>query len=119
MLSEKQSNIPSAEMDWSFIDFFRRAHENEFRPEKKMQYLHQMLAHEAKRDFYTDSLRQIKQLIQIGPPNLELKEARCEIYKISISFDAIRESLILFGIKLTTNDMKFSRGGTNNRTQRK
>ena len=41
---------------------------------------------EARRDFFTGSVRQIHNLIQIGLPNLELKEARCEIYKISVSF---------------------------------
>ena len=96
LLSAKQTHIPAAERDWSFIDLVRKAHEIEFRPERKMVFLHQLQAYEAERNFYTQSLRQIKQLIQVGPPNLDLKDARCEIYKISVSFEPKCESLQVF-----------------------
>ena len=80
-------NIPQPEKDFSYIDFFRKAYENETQHGKKMLYLHQLRGTEAFRDFWTGSLRSVNHLIQIGSPNLELKEARCEIYKISISFE--------------------------------
>lgn len=75
------------EMDWSYIELLRKAYENEFRPEYKMQQLHQLQGNEVRRDFHTGSIRQINHLIQIGPPNLALKAARCEIYKISVRFE--------------------------------
>ena len=85
-LAARQQDIPWLKKDYSYIDFFRKAYENGTSPEQKMVYLHELRDSEARRDFFTGSVRQIHNLIQIGSPNLELKEARCEIYKISISF---------------------------------
>ena len=81
-----QLNVPWCERDHSYIDYFRKAYEKEDNPHHKNRLFNQLRLAESKRDFHTGSLRQINNLIQIGPPNLELKEARCEIYKISISF---------------------------------
>ena len=87
-LARKQDNIPWPDMDYSYIDFFRRAYENETRPARKIDRLHTLRESEARRDFHTGSIRQINHLIQFDPrPNLELKEVRQEIYKISFSFE--------------------------------
>ena len=91
-LQHKQHNIPWLEKDYSYIDLFRKAYEEEERPLKKMKLLHELRESEAKRDFFTGSIRQIQYLIQLDPtPNLELKQARCEIYKISVSFESARK----------------------------
>ena len=88
-------------MDFSYIDFHRKAYENETQPEIKMQYLHNLRDVEARRDFHRGSLRQINHLIQFDlKPNLELNEVRCEIYKISVSFEPICKSLNLFQWKI-------------------
>ena len=56
---------------------------------EKKKYLHHLREFEARRDFFTGSLRQINHLIQIdATPNLELKQAKCEIYKVSVSFES-------------------------------
>ena len=86
-LSKKQEKFPRIERDYSYIENFRKAFESETNPESKEGYLHQLQDWEAVRDFHTGSMRQIDHLIQFdNNPNIELKEARCEIYKISISF---------------------------------
>ena len=86
--ARKQENIPWPDRDYSYIDFFRRAYENETEPARKIGRLHVLRENEARRDFHTGSIRQINHLIQFDPkPNLELKEARQEIYKISVSFE--------------------------------
>ena len=88
-------------MDYSYIDFHRKAYENETQPEMKMQYLHMLRESEARRDFHRGSLRQINHLIQFDmKPNLELNEVRCEIYKISVSLEYKRKSLIFFQLKI-------------------
>ena len=88
-LSQKQKNLPGPEKDYkTYIDCYRRAYENETRPTEQMRFLYRLLDTEAARDFDVGGLRQINHLIQMDPtPNLELKEARSEIYKISISFE--------------------------------
>ena len=51
------------------------------------QYWISLQISELDRDFYIGSLKEIKHLIHIDKkPNFELKSARLEIYKISITF---------------------------------
>ena len=53
----------------------------------KLQYSHALRNSEAVRDLWTESIKELKPLIQFDPePNLELKEAKVELYKISVSF---------------------------------
>ena len=55
---------------------------------RKSSMLHAFRHCEATKDFYTGSIKQINPLIQFdSEPNIELTEARVELYKISISFD--------------------------------
>ena len=87
-LVQKQANNPWPDRDYSYIDFYLKAYENENQPARKIDRLHRLRLNEADRDFHTGSIRQINHLIQFDPkPNLELKEARLEIYKISVSFE--------------------------------
>ena len=54
-------------------------------------------AYEARRDYFTESLRQINHLIQIDEkPNVQLTEPEWELYKISISFQPICKFYIIF-----------------------
>ena len=57
--------------------------------EEKRYYYFMLLQAEAMRDYCTGSIRQIDHLIQLGPPNFDLKEPECDLYKVSISFDAV------------------------------
>ena len=54
-----------------------------------------MILHaEAFKEMYTPSIRHIKPLIQLDDePNSEIYEAKCEIYKISLSFECTGEFL--------------------------
>lgn len=85
-LDRKQLYTPWSETDYSYIDFYRKSYEN--LTVKDADALHQLRDAEARRDFWTGSVREIHHLIQQTPPNIELKEARCEIFKISVSFDS-------------------------------
>lgn len=92
-LAQKQMKLPWSEKDYSYIDFYRKAYENETQPSEKSRSLYTLQESEARRDFYAGSIRQINHLIQFDPkPNLELNEPRCEIYKISVSFRAESKS---------------------------
>ena len=74
-------------MDYSYIEYLHKAMANETDASVKMNTFHQIKLHEGCRDYYGSSLRQINHLIQLDEkPNLELKEPRWEIYKISLSF---------------------------------
>ena len=74
----------------------RKAYENENDPMEKMSHLHGLRSYEATKDFFMGSIRQINHLIQIdATPNLDLEQAKCEIYKISVSFEPKRKFLIL------------------------
>ena len=85
-MGEKQSLKEPSERDYGYIEYFRKSMKNAYDP--GLVYS-QIKLHEAERDYYTESLWQINHLIQIDEkPNLELKEPRWEIYKISVSFEA-------------------------------
>ena len=92
LLDNEQKHIPWPERDYSYIDLLRKAYENE--TVKDPLDLHQIRDAEARRDFWTGSIREINHLIQVTMPNIQLKDARCEIYKISVSFDSSSKFLI-------------------------
>ena len=76
-------------MDYSYIEYLHKAMANatDASKEEKMDLFHLIKWHEGFRDYHSSSLRQINHLIQLDEkPNLELKEPRWEIYKISLSF---------------------------------
>ena len=86
-LQNRQRHLLPNDWDWGFLEYHRKAVENETDPERKRGNLHCLLHCEATRDFWTGSIKQINPLIQFDPePNHELKEAKIELYKISVSF---------------------------------
>ena len=87
-LSQRQAKIHWTNKDYTYVDFLKKAYENATDPEKKRDKLHALRMSEALRDFHTGSLKPINNLIQFdSKPNLDLKEVRVEIYKISVSFE--------------------------------
>ena len=104
---QQQSEVPLNRWDFSFLEFFRKAVEYETDQEKKSKYLHVLRHNEANHDFWTASFKEIKPLIQFCPgPNLELKEAKVELYKISVSFSTGGK----IGLKLSLITMVFLKG---------
>ena len=109
-LQHMQDDIPWAAKDMTFLEYFRKSYEYEHDLEKKKFALNNLRATEIRYDFYRGSLKSISNLIQFdAKPNFELKETRCEIYKISISFEPIRKMNSLFNSHhtmwfSTTND---------------
>ena len=80
---------PHERIDYSYIEYLHKAMANatDASQENKMDLFHLIKAREGFRDYNDSSLRQINHLIQLDEkPNLELKEPRWEIYKISLSF---------------------------------
>ena len=83
----KQVDLNPIEMDYSYIEYYRKSMLNSKDPSEKERILQHVKFHEGIRDYSTQSLRQINHLIQIDEkPNLELMEPKWELYKISISF---------------------------------
>ena len=86
---QRQNGVEPNGWDYSFIEFIRKAVECETNQDQKLKYLDPLRHSEAVRDFWTESIKELKPLIQFDPePNLELKEAKVELYKISISFSS-------------------------------
>ena len=81
----KQEEKDAAKRDFEYIEYYRKAYELETEPEQKEFFHFEILEQEAFRDYHTETLRQINNLIQIGKPNLELKEPKIELYKVSVS----------------------------------
>ena len=77
-----------ADKNYDYLDFYRKSYECEKVPTKKTRAYNLWKEAEARRDFYTGSMRQINHLIQYDhKPDLDLMEPRWEIYKISVSFE--------------------------------
>ena len=82
-----EETTPSTEWDYTFIDYQRKAYENE---NSNMLFKHNLLMTlrkaEARRDYYNGMIKEIKHLEQFDQtPNIELKEPKWEIYKITIN----------------------------------
>ena len=88
-MSQKQINVHPAEKDYGYIKYLRQS--LEIAPQSHPPRSEALIwLDEAQRDYFTESLRPINHLIQIDEkPNLELREPRWELYKISISFSRI------------------------------
>ena len=78
--------INPADGDYSCIEYFQKAYDNQTNPIKKEETLNLLRETTAMRDFFAGSVRQINHLFQIGEPNQEFALPRWEIYKISINF---------------------------------
>ena len=97
---QKQKDVDPAKRDYGYIAYFQKSMDNyrehgatdltgrDLSVKEKM--IRTKMFHEGLRDYFTASLRQINHLIQMDQkPNLELMEPKWELYKISISFEAI------------------------------
>ena len=63
--------------------------ENNSCPEQRQRMLHQIKFHEARREYYTESLKPINHLVQLDEkPNTEFMEPKWDLYKITLSFQA-------------------------------
>ena len=103
----KQRDVPPNRWDFSFLKFIRKAVEYEADEKVKSEYLHSLRDNEAFHNLCTASIKEIKPLIQFCPrPNLELKEAKVELYKISVSFSTGGK----IGLKLSLITMVFLKG---------
>ena len=90
-LGDKQgrNGILPNRWDFSFLEYIRKAVQCSTDHEEKLLYWHVLQFQEALQDYWTESIKELKPLIQFDPePNLELKEAKVELYKISISFSS-------------------------------
>ena len=108
-LQSKQqlNNVPPNEWDFSYLEFIRRAVEYETDQDQKLNYLHGLRFSEAIQDLWTESIKELNPLIQLDPePNLELKEAKVEFYKITVSFSTGGK----FGLKFYVRKIIFSKG---------
>ena len=86
-LARRQQDLPLAQKDFSYIDLYQKAYKYAKFGQQKTEGLHWLREAEACRDHNTQTFKQLNHLIQIDKtPNTELKEARWEIYKISVNF---------------------------------
>ena len=88
--------------DYSYMTLLARALENTSDPALKKQYYAELVHSEAHRDYHMGSIKQFKSLIQIDErPDSEIKEAKWDLFKISMS-DIAQNSLgaLLNGISL-------------------
>ena len=91
-ISQNYSGVPASNWDYDFIEYYRKAYENEDTLRGKETVLLSLQNAEVLRDFYKGTITEIKHLVQLDPtPNLELKEPKWELYKISISFPIARK----------------------------
>ena len=83
--------------DYSFIDLLRRALET-FRvhstgsPFDKKQLYSEIVYYEAHREYHEGAIKEFKALNQVGTPDHDLREAKWELFKISMS-DITRNSV--------------------------
>ena len=83
--------------DYSYIDVYKKAFENAERSMPIMDleaesYYSELVYAETHRDYHSGSIKAFKTLNQVGAPDLELKEAKWDLFKISMS-DILRNSI--------------------------
>ena len=79
-MSHIQDDLPKTEQNYDYIEYYRKASEGCSLGSAPLRN------EEAKRDYYTGQIMEIHNLIQFDPRPSDLREARWDIYKISISF---------------------------------
>ena len=88
LLAQKQIHLPPAERDYGYLEYFKKSFEID--PSYRNELFERIKYQESERDYFSVSLKPINHLIQIDEqPNLELIEPKWELYKISISFEAM------------------------------
>jgi len=93
LLSKRQQlrGIRPPDWDFTYIKYMRIGYENETDPIVKRDRWLNLQYSEAFRDYNTGVIKEIKNLVQLDKKPNDLKEARCEIYKISISYEYKRK----------------------------
>ena len=102
LLCDKQKELDPTAKDYSYIEYLQKSIMNLPDGIHKDGMLRLNKFHESTRDYYTASLRQVNNLIQIEKPNLELMEPKWELYKISISFQKICKFKNLIDFKINS-----------------
>ena len=82
----KRERGHASNWDWSYLEYMRKAVENETDPDQKIGLLHSLRHCEATREIYTSSIKQLNSLIQFDPEPNQMTEAKVELYKVTISF---------------------------------
>ena len=91
---KEQADVPWSEKDYSYIEYFQKAHNHNDDPTMNVTILNALREAKVRRDYYLCSLKQLNHAIQFDvTPNLDIKEARPEIYKITINFAPISEMI--------------------------
>ena len=89
-MKQKQNMTDPTKINYGYIEYLRKAMEKNSCPLQKESQLNVIKFQEARQNYYTRSLKPINHLIQIDErPNIEFMEPKWELYKISISFQAI------------------------------
>ena len=78
-------------MNYSFIEYTRKAYQYEHRPYKKEEAMICIQYDEAMRDYFTGQITEIRHLVQFDQKPSDIKEAKWDVYKISFSFDITRK----------------------------
>ena len=104
LLHRKQLDLDPAAKDYGYIEYLRKPMTTVADSDSdshKQTLLNFVMFQESKRDYFTASLRQVNNLIQIDEkPNLEFMEPKWELYKISISFQPIGKFRILMDLEI-------------------
>ena len=98
VLFQKQTDLDPTLRDYGFIEYLKQSVLDNGPKESVLCFIR---SQESKRDYYTASLRQVNNLIQIDEkPNLELMEPKWELYKVSISFQPMSKFQILIDLDI-------------------
>ena len=85
------------------LRYFQKSMENASSPEERERMLYQIKFNEARRDYWTESLKSINHLVQYDEkPNTELKEPKWDLYKLTVSFQAKSRFGIILNRFVTT-----------------
>ena len=91
-MKEKQLIVLPSKTDFGYIEYFKKAMNHPKCDRKQLMFM-QVKFHEAQRDYHTPGLKPFNHLIHIDEkPNLNITEAKWELYKVSISFRQICKS---------------------------
>ena len=84
-----EERTPPSQWDYSFVDSYRKVYQSckdNGNEELKHAAWINLRHGEARRDYYTGLLKEFKNFEQLDQmPNYDLKEAKCEIYKLTLS----------------------------------
>ena len=75
--------------DYGYIEYYQKSLENTSSPKERERMLNQIKFNEARRDYWTESVKSINHLVQYDEkPNHEIKEPKWDLYRLTISFQA-------------------------------